>query len=105
MYTRVQEALSKNDWIIPDDKGRYNELEVSIAPIRQLKSGLENLQSTRGLSLGHVYAASGYQERCLETVSTHTPSVLNWALIRVNEERLGDNTVWKPSPFHTTYIC
>ena len=105
VYTKVQKAVRKDEFIIPTDRKRFDTLEKNIVSVRQQKKEYENLLSTRGPSLGHVYAASGYQERCLKTASTHTPSILDWALIRVNKERIGENTVRKPSPFYTSYVC
>lgn len=90
VYDKVQKALDKGGFILPYEKTLYDQIQNNlIAPKLQRKTELENLHSTTGLSLGHVYAAS---------------SILDWVLVRVNQSRMGDNAVRRPSSVHTLNI-
>ncbi|PWY90810.1 hypothetical protein BO70DRAFT_307080 [Aspergillus heteromorphus CBS 117.55] len=98
LYKRVQAAHEKEDFVIPRDQAQWESNRRVLDILKPKRDGVKLFFQKQGYLLGSVMAASGLVERPLASVlrmdPKASPSTLDWALVRVRENRHpGENTI------------
>lgn len=88
LYKRVKKARNDGDFIIPKEELIFENMEKAILNALSLKLRAEKHFNTGSATLGRVYAASGFR-----LTSGNDKRQLDWALISVYQNRVGQNKV------------
>ena len=98
-FREVERTLQAGEFVMPHDGKMYERRKGLINESLVRQTDLESLRSKN--KLGFVFAASGYKERPATSVSMTADTLFDWALIKVDKHRLGENTVRGiPTAYH-----
>lgn len=76
---------------------RFSRMARTLSELKGFRSDIERFQQSRREYFGPVYAASGF--RTTASSNGKPPSSLDWALIEIPHDRIGENTVRLPRGF------
>jgi uncharacterized C2H2 Zn-finger protein len=89
----ARDADPDNFFVDPRDERLYKKKLDYINLLKEQRDYYQDFIQDRSYILGPVYAGSGYERKGKRMDRRDDSLVLDWALIEVPEERLGDNRV------------
>ncbi|EEP81066.1 predicted protein [Uncinocarpus reesii 1704] len=93
-YASIQTALQADEFITPPDSELYKSIKASLQKHMAKKLHIEQFRDSGAPYLRHVYAGSGYREKpILRENHSDYEAIMDWALIDVEDSRVGDNNI------------
>jgi hypothetical protein len=94
-FQKMEEDLANGEFIVPKQLTKHNVFKGLVNREKELQAQFEDFLNGGNTHLGHVFAGSGlYSAKKSATIqSSELPSIRDWALVDVEDARMGDNTV------------
>lgn len=92
-FNRIEKTIGKGHWVEPTEKRNYNVSKKAADQQKAQRAQLQTFMQDKKGYLGYVWAGSGYQDKNMVRNEGNLPVDLDWALIRVESDRLGGNKV------------